>query len=111
MIVLREKAAALEKTAGVFWFSLCLSRACLGKMIVFIYKWLKYRFYIQMASVFWFPHRQSDGCFARWLGSADVQPPASLAHAPAPPSGCHGLSMTQLQAFLPTLLRRPRARG
>ena len=27
---------------GIFFeFSLCLSRACLGKMIVFIYKWLK----------------------------------------------------------------------
>jgi hypothetical protein len=24
-----------------FEFSLCLSRACLGKMLVFIYKWLK----------------------------------------------------------------------
>jgi hypothetical protein len=29
------------KTASFFEFSLCLSRACLGKMIVFIYKWLK----------------------------------------------------------------------
>ena len=27
-----------------FEFSLCLSRACLGKMIVFIYKWLKMAF-------------------------------------------------------------------
>jgi hypothetical protein len=27
---------------GIFFeFSLCLSRACLGKMIVLIYKWLK----------------------------------------------------------------------
>jgi hypothetical protein len=27
---------------GIFLeFSLCLSRACLGKMIIFIYKWLK----------------------------------------------------------------------
>ena len=30
-----------EKRHVVFEFSLCLSRACLGKMIVFIYKWLK----------------------------------------------------------------------
>ena len=33
--------AAVGKTASFFEFSLCLSRACLGKMIVFIYKWLK----------------------------------------------------------------------
>jgi ABC-type multidrug transport system fused ATPase/permease subunit len=32
---------AVRKTASFFEFSLCLSRACLGKMIVFIYKWLK----------------------------------------------------------------------
>jgi hypothetical protein len=31
----------VRKTASFFEFSLCLSRACLGKMIVFIYKWLK----------------------------------------------------------------------
>ena len=30
-----------EKTPLSFEFSLCLSRACLGKMIVFIYKWRK----------------------------------------------------------------------
>jgi hypothetical protein len=29
---------AVRKTASFFEFSLCLSRACLGKMIVFIYK-------------------------------------------------------------------------
>ena len=30
---------------GIFFeFSLCLSRACLGKMIVYIYKWLKNAF-------------------------------------------------------------------
>jgi hypothetical protein len=33
--------ALVRKTASVFEFSLCLSRACLGKMFVFIYKWLK----------------------------------------------------------------------
>jgi hypothetical protein len=32
-------AAAVRKTASFFEFSLCLSRACFGKMIVFIYKW------------------------------------------------------------------------
>jgi hypothetical protein len=32
---------AVGKTAFFLEFSLCLSRACLGKMIVFIYKWLK----------------------------------------------------------------------
>jgi hypothetical protein len=31
----------VRKTASFFEFSLCLSRACLGKMIVLIYKWLK----------------------------------------------------------------------
>jgi hypothetical protein len=29
----------VRKTASVFEFSLCLSRACLGKMIVLMYKW------------------------------------------------------------------------
>jgi hypothetical protein len=33
--------ASVRKTASFFEVSLCLSRACLGKMIVFIYKWLK----------------------------------------------------------------------
>jgi len=33
---------------GIFFeFSLCLSRACLGKMIVFIYKWLENAFFSQ----------------------------------------------------------------
>eukprot|EP01046_Picozoa_sp_COSAG06_P013892 COSAG06_NODE_848_length_11971_cov_10.199882_14_plen_139_part_00 len=32
---------ALETNGPFFEFSLCLSRACLGKMFVFIYKWLK----------------------------------------------------------------------
>ena len=31
----------LGKRHSRFEFSLCLSRACLGKMIIFIYKWLK----------------------------------------------------------------------
>jgi hypothetical protein len=35
--------AAVRKTASFFEFSLCLSRACLGKMIVYIYKWLQKR--------------------------------------------------------------------
>jgi hypothetical protein len=30
-----------EKTDSVFEFSLCLSRVCLGKVMHFIYKWLK----------------------------------------------------------------------
>jgi hypothetical protein len=34
-------ASSVRKTASFFEFSLCLSRACLGKMIAFIYKWLK----------------------------------------------------------------------
>jgi hypothetical protein len=32
---------AVRKTASFFEFSPCLSRACLGKLIVFIYQWLK----------------------------------------------------------------------
>jgi hypothetical protein len=38
LVVLREM---VRKTASFFEFSLCLSRACLGKMIVSIYKWRK----------------------------------------------------------------------
>jgi len=34
-------ASSVRKTASFFEFSLCLSRACLGKMIVLMYKWLK----------------------------------------------------------------------
>jgi hypothetical protein len=37
----RAKSPEVRKTASFFEFSLCLSRACLGKMIVFTYKWLK----------------------------------------------------------------------
>jgi hypothetical protein len=33
----------LRKNATPFEFSLCLSGACLGKMIVFIYKWRRHR--------------------------------------------------------------------
>jgi hypothetical protein len=36
-----DSTVKVRKTASFFEFSLCLSRACLGKMIVFIYKWLK----------------------------------------------------------------------
>jgi hypothetical protein len=36
-----SKAFFCDKTASFFEFSLCLSRACLGKIIVFIYKWRK----------------------------------------------------------------------
>ena len=32
---------ACDKTVSFLEFSLCLSRACLGKTIVYIYKWLK----------------------------------------------------------------------
>jgi hypothetical protein len=34
-------SAALRRKRSVSEFSLCLSRACLSKMFVFIYKWLK----------------------------------------------------------------------
>jgi hypothetical protein len=33
--------------------SLCLSRACLGKMIVFIYKWLKKAVFCRVSSALW----------------------------------------------------------
>jgi len=36
-----EYQNAVRKTASFLEFSLCLSRACLGKMIGFIHKWLK----------------------------------------------------------------------
>jgi hypothetical protein len=36
-----ELAVMVRGTASFFEFSLCLSRACLGKMIVLICKWLK----------------------------------------------------------------------
>ena len=39
--LLAVRTARVRKTASFLEFSLCLSRACLGKMIVFIYKWLK----------------------------------------------------------------------
>jgi hypothetical protein len=35
------RAPACEKRHSFFEFSLCLTRACLGKMFVFIYKWRK----------------------------------------------------------------------
>ena len=35
----------MRKTASFFEFSLCLSRACLGKIIGFIYKWRKTPFF------------------------------------------------------------------
>jgi hypothetical protein len=31
----------MRENGTFFEFSLCLSRACLGKMLIFIYKWLK----------------------------------------------------------------------
>jgi hypothetical protein len=36
-----HSTGTVGKTASFFEFSLCLSRACLGKMFVFIYKWRK----------------------------------------------------------------------
>jgi hypothetical protein len=36
-----QKPEASVRKTSFFEFSLCLSRACLGKMIVFIYKWLQ----------------------------------------------------------------------
>ena len=39
--VAEADAVAVRKTASFGGVSLCLSRACLGKMFVYIYKWLK----------------------------------------------------------------------
>jgi hypothetical protein len=36
-----QRADTLRENGTFFEFSLCLSRACLGKIIHFIYKWLK----------------------------------------------------------------------
>ena len=50
-----------------FEFSLCLSRACLGKMIIFIYKWRKRRFPYRLCSrpsprtPAWYPQRRNRG--------------------------------------------------
>ena len=35
----RANSRSFEKTVSLFKFSLCLSRACLGKNMTFIYKW------------------------------------------------------------------------
>ena len=37
---IRSDRKVLQENGLYFEFSLCLSRACLGKKIVFIYKWL-----------------------------------------------------------------------
>ena len=37
----KDESSSVRKTASFFEFSLCLSRACLGKVFVFLYKWLK----------------------------------------------------------------------
>jgi hypothetical protein len=37
----KQQLQEVRTTACFFEFSLCLFRACLGKMFVFIYKWLK----------------------------------------------------------------------
>eukprot|EP01046_Picozoa_sp_COSAG06_P008785 COSAG06_NODE_449_length_15623_cov_50.097204_3_plen_171_part_00 len=44
-------ACSVRKTASFFEFSLCLSRTCLGKMIVFIYKWRKNTVFRRATSV------------------------------------------------------------
>ena len=58
-----ELNGMVGKTASFKKFSLCLSRACLGKMFVFIYKWLKH-------AVFRRFHRwvTSSGRPAAWSG-------------------------------------------
>ena len=39
------------KTASLFEFSLCLSRPCLGKMVVFMYKWLENAVFFRRAGL------------------------------------------------------------
>jgi hypothetical protein len=58
-------ADADARTRSVFEFSLCLSRACVGKQINFIHKWLKNdRFShlmmegVASSAVFWSPHNE-----------------------------------------------------
>jgi hypothetical protein len=49
-----QRPEALEVKNGIFFqFSLCLSRACLGKIIVFIYKWLKKWHFSQSMMIMW----------------------------------------------------------
>ena len=43
----------VRKTASFLELPLCLSRACLGKMIVFIYKWLKNAVFRRPQDVEW----------------------------------------------------------
>jgi len=40
-LLLRQDGTLLRNTPLFLEFSLCLSRACLGKMMLFIYKWRK----------------------------------------------------------------------
>eukprot|EP01043_Picozoa_sp_COSAG02_P079206 COSAG02_NODE_18207_length_953_cov_1.612412_1_plen_183_part_01 len=53
---LRRRWRSLRENGTFFEFSLCLSRACLGKMLIFVYKWLKKcRF---LTSMVWFEQLQ-----------------------------------------------------
>jgi hypothetical protein len=55
---------SLHQVKTVFFeFSLCLSRACLGKMFVYIYKWLK-------KTVFRRASWRAVGCFRTWVRTA-----------------------------------------
>ena len=47
----RHDASPFDKTASIFEFSLCLSLACLGKIIIFICKWRKKTVFSQLGGV------------------------------------------------------------
>ena len=69
-----------KKTPFVFEFSLCLSRACLGKTITFIYKWLKKTVFLPPSGVLYSMRRfvkpasnqecVSIAAFSSWLSRA-----------------------------------------
>ena len=68
----------LRKTPLFFEFSLCLSRACLGKMMIYIYKWRKK----------WrFPHHNMQPALARSMHLFVAEPSSehALSNHPHPP--------------------------
>jgi hypothetical protein len=64
-----ETFLQVRKTASFLEFSLCLSRACLGKMIVFIYKWLKNAVFFAGGMPSALAHAGDPACFT---GSKDT---------------------------------------
>ena len=70
-----------RKTASFFEFSLCLSRACLGKMIVFIHKWLNNAVFSQSAL----------------MASSATSEAGCTIHRRAATTSCHRQTWTKIQ--------------